>query len=638
MGLMVGLDMLLWAKERGLRERYSVFWHSADAAAAAWALWERVLSPAQREVIAEGMGVSQAQAQRLVALWAGLHDLGKITEEFQCKSDQAVQALRQAGYPSGDAVVQLPHDLAGQIAVAPLLAELGAVEDRIWTRSPHCVAAQVIGGHHGRFHELEARFERSYRNPQAMGDGEWERQRRLLVSELHTLLGAPALPARFEVAAAALVTGVVVLADWLVSQVSFIIARQADPATTIAGWYHKSLTAMPTVLREAGLGRAVLAATDVHTVWGFAANTLQESVQRELAGRVRGAGILVVTAAPGDGKTETALVAASILGQAAGVSGVVFALPTMATADQMHARVREFTDKAVTGPAAVTLLHSMARLHQAAAWGGGRLVAVAGPGEVPQWLYGAKRGLLAPMSVITVDQALMAVLPLRHNVMRLLGLSGKVVVIDEAHAYDSYMQSLLVTLLTWLGRYRVPVVLLSATLPTVISDALINAYLRGRHGKAYQARGFAIAYPGWLFVDAEGQTIAPSAEAVREMAVMRTSRLTVDLVEVTGESGAASRRERVRALLEPLRTGEAGSRWCATRWTRPRRPSPTCRPGRPGRSRCGSCTPGCPTSSAPWSPRNSWPGTARGRDLEACRVSRWPPRSSSSLWTSTSTW
>ncbi len=71
-----------------------------------------------------------------------------------------------------------------------------------------------------------------------------------------------------------------------------------------------------------------------------------------------------------------------------------------------------------------------------------------------------KHNLLAPYGVGTVDQALLAVLQTKHVFVRLFGLAGKCVILDEVHAYDAYMTTLMERLLTWLAALRCPVVLL----------------------------------------------------------------------------------------------------------------------------------------------------------------------------------
>jgi len=88
----------------------------------------------------------------------------------------------------------------------------------------------------------------------------------------------------------------------------------------------------------------------------------------------------------------------------------------------------------------------------------------------------SKRTLLAPFGVGTVDQALLGVLQTNHFFVRLVGLSHKVVVFDEVHAYDAYMNTLFEHLLHWLRAIGTSVIILSATLPAATRSRLVKAY------------------------------------------------------------------------------------------------------------------------------------------------------------------
>jgi CRISPR-associated endonuclease/helicase Cas3 len=130
----------------------------------------------------------------------------------------------------------------------------------------------------------------------------------------------------------------------------------------------------------------------------------------------------------------------------------------------------------------------------------------------------------------------------------MLGLAGKVLVVDEVHAYDAYMQYLLARLLTWLGALGAPVVLLSATLPTPVAERLVRAYLSGARGPRFTTSvEFEVAYPGWVHVDAVSGTVT-----ARTFDVASRS-LAVELTVIPAEAKAGvDRSAALQALLAPV--------------------------------------------------------------------------------------
>jgi CRISPR-associated endonuclease/helicase Cas3 len=584
------VDESAWGKWRGLDPLfgpYPLVRHLLDAAAMALFLWDRYLSESQRRSIVRDLGLEgePGRARSLTALCAGLHDIGKLSGFQYC--DAAASALLSGSLVNDLGRIgteRLGHDVAGMQSVAPVLAALG-FEDNTDSREGWVLrVAEIVGGHHGRFHEYEQLHES---NLDLLGGTAWRRQRTAHARAVFDAVGAPVGPQGMKASAAVLVTGVVILADWLVSQEDYLRGRQRSLDPSLAAHFEQSLADAEDLVREAGLLPVELARksfSDTYDIDGQP-NPLQRSIAEQLPRAVaaggRGGGILLVTAAPGDGKTETALEAEPVLSAAFGTRGFVFLLPTMATSDQMYGRVSGMLDRCDGQGAGLTLTHSMAWLNSAYAEsdlsGKSRVLVCdeeeAGEGAVrreadirpARWLRGAKRPLLAQWAVGTVDQALMAVLPVRHNALRLLALSGKTFVVDEAHAYDPYMQVLLGRLLNWLGYYGVPVVLLSATLPASVSDRLIKEYLRGagHKGVALKGRSFRAPYPGWLYVDAESAKCSEISEVrQKEQAAERRMDLTVQVEPVTvGTTGTGTGRDRlavVERLLEPVIVGEGG--------------------------------------------------------------------------------
>src|SRR5690554_7866942 len=73
----------------------------------------------------------------------------------------------------------------------------------------------------------------------------------------------------------------------------------------------------------------------------------------------------------------------------------------------------------------------------------------------------------------------MGLLPFRHQSLRLFGLARKVLIVDEVHAYDHYMQTLLNQLLSYHARQGGSAILLTATLPKAMRESLATAWRTG---------------------------------------------------------------------------------------------------------------------------------------------------------------
>ncbi|MFJ8477670.1 CRISPR-associated helicase Cas3' [Kitasatospora sp. NPDC094011] len=569
-----GPDSRLWGKRAGLPGPYPVICHLLDTAAVAGALWDAVLSKRVRERIAGAMGLKEEDARKLVVFWAGLHDIGKISLHFQRQvAEEFAKLMGDPAYAEDNPAARrsgyLRHETATHWTLVEFFRQCGYPLGERVKESPAHQIAQLVGGHHGCFAEAllvqEIADPSGYQPGLGIAEG-WKAQRLSHAHAVRRTVGADkALRTVLPGELAVVVVGLVVVADWLASQVDVIEPRMPGEGweacdAELAEHFRVAAEAAPGWVREAGLGRAVFPDKSFAEQFPFAPNMLQADIVGCLPGKVKGSGLLLVTAPTGDGKTEAALYAASVMARASGASGLYFALPTMATADAMFTRVRHFARENIEGDRAFTLLHSMAWLSPdyGAGLGATDGAAVVADVEAGQWLRTGRRGLLAPLANGTIDQVLTGVLPVRYGFLRLFGLSDKVLVVDEAHAYGPWMHSLLVRLLEWLGAFGASVVLLSATLTGRAASSLVDAYRRG--AGFHEPTTVEPCYPGWLFVDADSGTVSEPRGVGSSRA--RTLRIETRQVhwDVRDEDAAANkpgrqgRRAALREILAPVTT------------------------------------------------------------------------------------
>jgi CRISPR-associated endonuclease/helicase Cas3 len=202
--------------------------------------------------------------------------------------------------------------------------------------------------------------------------------------------------------------------------------------------------------------------------------------------------LFIIEEATGSGKTETALVLAHrLMAQGLG-EGIYFGLPTMATANAMYDRMGKAYGRMFTPDShpSLVLAHSGSKFSEKFRQSIGYPNWAANEQEYPDetsasaqcnaWLSdNRKKALLAQVGVGTIDQALISVLPLHHQSLRLLGLSRNVLIVDEVHAYDSYVERVLEDLLEFHAALGGSAILLSATLPQAQRQKLIYKYSSG---------------------------------------------------------------------------------------------------------------------------------------------------------------
>lgn len=462
--------------------------HLIDVAMVTEALWDSVLPEATRRWIADGLGLDEVRTRRWISYLAGLHDIGKACPSFQLHHPPAREWLVAAQFPvdgfprNADA----PHGTLSAVILIDLLSTRDGLN-----RSSAATLATAIGGHHGIFPSD------GDQQPLArkIGSGPWTEAREQLIESLTSVVGQPpnSRPDSPSNATAMWIAGLVSVADWIGSNTDFFEPEGdgSDPYRTIDAEAYAEVArerASEALEKLGWLGwtsdRTVHQFQDM---FPFPPNALQQAAV-DLAPRIGGPGLVIVEAPMGLGKTEAALYLMDYFGAVNGQRGGYVALPTMATSNQMFSRVRDFL--ATRYPNAITnlqLLHGQTALSQEfrQLLDAGRFVPDSvdeqGEGRViaAEWFTYRKRGLLSPFGVGTVDQTLLGVLQTRHVFVRLFGLANKTLVVDEIHAYDTYMTSLIERLLEWCAALGSSVILLSATLPDSRRRQLAAAYARG---------------------------------------------------------------------------------------------------------------------------------------------------------------
>lgn len=504
---------------------YPLWRHSLDTAAAATAIWDGWLRFGLREQLSRAIGGGNARkARSIVAAVAGLHDLGKANPAFQHRYASATDshmvsclaALNRVGLVRGTSE-NIRHAAVSEMTVRSTnaagdfcpdeLSATGYVADG-W-------AATVLGGHHGTYSgaKQRERDEGAYEQNLEKESSVWTTVRTQLMDSILSLANASysdlkAAPNGDEAVTVILVSGIVMVADWLASSSMPNVIQPAMDKRYMAEaitYYREKLS--DTLGLPADIQNPSLSLFD-------ADKPVLKPLQ--LAGaKVSERGLWVVRETTGSGKTEAAFLRHFAAGQP---ENIIFTLPTRATTDTMWKRVQAFYKEGAVG----ALKHEYSMLNARAA--GGSISPSAWSTEVMRSI----KTLLLPVVVGTVDQVLSASLPRAHSPVRLLALANAHVVLDEVHLMDSYQRGLLEPLMAWWGKTDTRVTLLSASLPQDYLEKFIRMYSG--------ASLTAAPYPNHLLAASDGSF--PHNEALTSA---RAYRLDVTRVNVKATDADWSR-------------------------------------------------------------------------------------------------
>ena len=447
-------DLGEWPGKRDDQDRrHPAVWHMLDVAAAA----ELIVASGPLRRLPQGW-------QRGIVFLIALHDCGKISKAFR---DQ-IESRR----PPPEHCRHWQLSLQMLLRLDGVLAEVLGGDD-----VPREVLYAAVAGHHGRPPAKDmgaiGRKQLAQIGPSAMAAG------RAWIEMLAPLFADASLEGMSEAEAKRLswqVSGTTVLADWIGSNSDWF--PFAEPEPSVAEYWEIARRQALVALGKAGLMQSQPSDPSPRVLIGGDLRPMQAAVA-EVSLPV-GPCLALIEDATGAGKTEAALILAQRMIVAGKARGLYFALPTMATSEAMFSRMRPMLRRLFQGKPSLALLHGKRALSgsftEVRGAQGGRLEDAA----CATWIADDRRlSLLAEIGVGTIDQALMAILPTRFNTLRLAALAGQVLIVDEAHSYDPYMEVELQSLLQFHAALGGSAIVMTATLPKAMREGYVKAFQRG---------------------------------------------------------------------------------------------------------------------------------------------------------------
>lgn len=426
-----------------------------------------------------------------VVFFLAVHDLGKFSESFQNLRPDLFTLLQGR---ESDKNYTMRHDSLGYVLWRSAVREwLFADQPRRRGGVPLSgfdFWAAAVMGHHGlppKIVESDCDYFSAQDKSVAMEFVESVSS--LLVPNRETL-AKPDIPESKQFSW--WLAGFAVLCDWLGSD-SRIFTYNADEMSLSDYWAIALSKAADAVSAAQLIPARAASAQPLQSLFApdFKTATPLQSLCSELPLH-EASQLFILEDVTGAGKTEAAIILLHRMLAQGYAEGVYFALPTMATANAMYERMADVYQRLYQPESrpSLVLAHGARDLSDQFRQSiiPAQPIAQEGYGDATEtasahcssWLAdNRKKALLAEVGVGTIDQSLLALLPSKHQSLRLLGLLGKVLIVDEVHACDAYVNELLCAVLKAHASSGGSAILLSATLPATQRQKLLDAFAEG---------------------------------------------------------------------------------------------------------------------------------------------------------------
>lgn len=492
----------LWAKKKRIDGDYywlPLYIHLEDTAYVAGLLWEHWLSDGVKENIYENIRktspIDEDYPKNLAMFLGYSHDLGKSSANFEFKKtfpidhdlDLAIfDKLKSGGF---DFVSNSRKNIRHNLISEYILNKKGLNQS----------VSVILGAHHGyptSINALQSLDEYKYEVYQSNDKTSllyqnWDNlhehfiKNALDISGLEDISKIVTLPESAQV----IFSGLLILADWIASNEKYFPLIPIDDFCGSKNRIEEGFISWQNDKANPWDPKPCDTSKMFEERFNFKPLKDQE-ILTDIVKKIKEPGILIYEATTGSGKTEAALIGAEIMAEKSHRSGLFFALPSQATSNGIFLRMKEWLNNLSSlekGNMALRLIHGKASLND-------EFTSIKPSSNIYEedkygvsvnsYFAGNKLSILDDFTVGTIDQLLLMALKQKHLMLRHLGFSNKVVIIDEAHAYSTYMNIYLDQALKWLGAYKVPVIILSATLPLKRRNELIKAYLLGQNKKS----------------------------------------------------------------------------------------------------------------------------------------------------------